>query len=362
MNRKKNLGTLLFIFCAKLLFAQVPLTSGTSQTPSGFVLIPSGAFIMGSPYSEVGRYNDEGPQHRVMISRPFYMGATEVTQSEWIKVMNNNPSRFKGDDMPVENVSWFDVIDYCIKRSEQEGLTPAYTRRGNNITWNKEVDGYRLPTEAEWEYAARAGTTGPFSTGGDITTDRANYDGSYPYLGEKGLYRSKTTPVKTFEPDPWGLFDVHGNVWEWCWDWHGFYPRDTQTTQTDPVNSKSANYRVYRGGSWISSAANVRSANRSNQGEYTPSTRNSYIGFRLVLPVPLKIVELLREQDNNTPLPEIVQEKPQVQRSDPKRPPETVQAEPQVQSSDPPPLPEIVQEKPLWITPLNLRLFLNNFR
>ncbi|MDR2149612.1 MAG: SUMF1/EgtB/PvdO family nonheme iron enzyme [Spirochaetaceae bacterium] len=293
------------------------------KTPAGFVLIPAGTFIMGSPPSEAGRYTDEGPQHSVTISRPFYIGATEVTQNEWEQIMDANPSRFKGDDLPVENVSWYDVIDYCIKRSEREELIPAYTKRGNTITWNKNANGYRLPTEAEWEYAARAGTTGPFSTGDTITTDQANYNGYYPYTGEKGLYRTQTTPVKTFEANPWGLFDVHGNVWEWCWDWHGFYPRDTQLMLIDPLNNKSASYRIYRGGSWGSSGANIRSANRSNKGEYTPSTRNSYIGFRLVLPVPLKLVEQESEQEKPqiTPVQEHKQQESQ---------PQIVKAEPEL--------------------------------
>jgi formylglycine-generating enzyme required for sulfatase activity len=276
-----------------------------------------------------------------MISLPFYIGETEVTQSEWKQVMGANPSRFKGDALPVESISWYDAIEYCIKRSELEGLTPAYTRHGNTVTWNRSADGYRLPTEAEWEYAARAGTQEPFSTGGNITTDQANYNGYYPYSGEKGLYRAQTTPVKTFEPNLWGLFDVHGNVWEWCWDWHGFYPQNTQVILIDPTNNKSASYRVYRGGSWISSGANVRSANRSNKGEYTPSAHNSYIGFRLVLPVPLKIVELEEEEEPEILIPaenkpEIAAGEAEPQALQEKAEPEIVKGEPK---ETPPDLP-----------------------
>jgi formylglycine-generating enzyme required for sulfatase activity len=149
--------------------------------PDGFVLIPAGTFTMGSPASEVDRSSNE-TQHQVTLSS-FYMGRYEVTQKEWVAVMGSNPSYFKGDDLPVEQVSWYDVIDYCNKRSIKEGLTPAYTVSGTTVTCNWKANGYRLPTEAEWEYACRAGTTTPFNTGNNITTAQANYNGNYPYNG-----------------------------------------------------------------------------------------------------------------------------------------------------------------------------------
>jgi formylglycine-generating enzyme required for sulfatase activity len=201
--------------------------------------------------------------------------------------MGNNPSSFKGDNLPVEYVSWYDAVEYCNKRSEFEGLTPAYTREikffgMTNVTWNRNAQadprsaGYRLPTEAEWEYACRAGTTTPFSTGNNITTSQANYNGTYPYNGNaKGTYRGKTTLVGSFAPNAWGLYDLHGNVWEWCWDWYGDYARGAQT---NPLGAGSGSVRVFRGGSWNSDARYLRSAGRVS---LTPASRDCDVGFRL---------------------------------------------------------------------------------
>ncbi|MDR2096366.1 MAG: SUMF1/EgtB/PvdO family nonheme iron enzyme [Treponema sp.] len=245
----------------------------------GFVRIAGGTFMMGSPASEAERLHDrEGPQHSVTVSG-FYISKYEVTQKEWTEVMGSNPSNFKGDNLPVENVSWYDAIEYCNRRSVKEGFTPAYTRSGDNVTWNRGANGYRLPTEAEWEYACRAGTTGPFSTGSNITTSQANYDGRYPYNGNaKGIYRGKTWNVGSGSANAWGLYDMHGNVWEWCWDWYGSY---SGYAQTDPVGASSGSNRLNRGGSWINTARNARSAYRSNN---TPSSRSLNLGFRLVRP------------------------------------------------------------------------------
>jgi len=247
---------------------------------------------MGSPANEPGRYDDEGPQRQVTVSG-FYMGKYQVTQKEYQEVMGTNPSNFKGDNLPVEKVSWYDAIEYCNKRSQKEGLTPAYTINKNQsdpnntnsidtekwtVTWNKSANGYRLPTEAEWEYACRAGTTTPFSTGNNITTSQANYDGN-PYNNKaKGEDRQRTTPVGSFAPNAWGLYDMHGNVGEWCWDWYGFY---TSGAQTNPLGASSGAYRVDRGGCWFFSAEDLRSAYRGGNG---PSFRSYYVGFRLVRP------------------------------------------------------------------------------
>ena len=189
------------------------------------VEIPSGTFMMGSPESEKGRYDWESPQHQVTVP-PFFMGKFEVTQAQWKAVaslpqvereLKPDPSRFKGDKLPVEQVSWYDAVEFC--------------RRLSNYTGKE----YRLPSEAEWEYACRAGTTTPFHFGKTITTDLANYRGTdweyqnkiYPgnYANEaKGEYREKTTPVGSFLPNAFGLYDMHGNVWEWCEDdWHDSY-------------------------------------------------------------------------------------------------------------------------------------------
>jgi formylglycine-generating enzyme required for sulfatase activity len=231
------------------------------------VRIQGGAFMMGSPASEAGRWDDEGPQHRVTVGS-FYMGKYEVTQKEWVEVMGTNPSRFKGDNLPVDSVSWYMVIEYCNKRSIKEGLTPAYTVSGTTVTWNRNANGYRLPTEAEWEYACRAGTTTPYSSGSSV--DAAGWSS-----GNSG---GTTHPVGTKQANPWGLYDMHGNVWEWCWDWYGDYGT---AAQTDPTGAASGTYRVFRGGCWVDDAQYLRSAYRYSD---SPSIRSSYLDFRLVRP------------------------------------------------------------------------------
>jgi formylglycine-generating enzyme required for sulfatase activity len=248
-----------------------------NSAPDGFVRIQGGTFTMGSPASEVERSGDE-VQHQVTVDS-FYMGKYEVTQKEWAAVMGSNPSYFKGDNLPVEKVSWFDAIDYCNKRSQREGLTPAYTRNGDNVTWNRGANGYRLPTEAEWEYACRAGTTAPFNTGNNVTTSQANYDGNYPYNGNaKGQNRRRTWNVGSGTANAWGLYDMHGNVLEWCWDWYGAY---ASGAQTDPAGAASGSTRVIRGGSWGLDAHILRSASRRS---WTPSFLDGDFGFRLVRP------------------------------------------------------------------------------
>ena len=256
---------------------------------ANFVQIKGGTFIMGSPDSEAERFNDE-VQHKVTVSA-FYMSKYLVTQEEYEEVMKYNHSYFDGSNLPVEQMSWYDAIEYCNERSIKEGLTPAYIivkdkEDPNNesefdderwlVTWNRDADGYRLPTEAEWEYACRAGTTTPFSIGNNITTDQANYCGLYPYNNNaEGIYRDKTTPVGTFKPNPWGLYDMHGNVNEWCWDWHGDY---SNADQTNPDGAVSGAGRVFRGGSWGDGGRYLRSAYR----DFDPGGGNHTIGFRLV--------------------------------------------------------------------------------
>jgi len=262
--------------------------------PDGFVWIEGGTFTMGSSVNEPEHRGNESPQHQVTVSS-FYMGKYEVTQKEYHEIMETNPGGFKGDNLPEGNINWYNAIEYCNRRSRKEGLTPVYTinKKQNDpnnkseydnvkwtVTWNRNANGYRLPTEAEWEYACRAGTTTPFSTGNNITTSQANYNGNYPYNDNaKGEYREKTTPVGSFAPNAWGLYDMHGNVWEWCWDWFGEY---TSGAQTDPVGASSGFDRVIRGGGWYNNALSARSATR---GECFPSARSEDagdIGFRLV--------------------------------------------------------------------------------
>jgi formylglycine-generating enzyme required for sulfatase activity len=250
-------------------------SSGIEQ--SLLAAIPSGTFAMGSLGTEVNREPNE-LQHQVTVNG-FYMGKYEVTQKEYQALMGTNPSAFKGDYLPVENVTWYDAVDYCNARSWSEGLTPAYTVSGTNVTWDQSANGYRLPTEAEWEYACRARTMTPFSTGSNITTDQANYDGNYPYNGNaNGTYREKTTAVGSFAVAWWGLYDMHGNVSEWCWDW---YNSDYGTAaRIDPTGASTGSIRVFRGGSWFRAGRYLRSASRGVF--YTPSDRYSDLGFRLV--------------------------------------------------------------------------------
>jgi formylglycine-generating enzyme required for sulfatase activity len=262
--------------------------------PPDLVYIHGGAFTMGSPLSEVSRRDNE-TQRRVTVG-PFYLGKYEVTQEEYEAVMGTNPSYFKGKRLPVERTSWYDAVEYCNRRSEREGLTPAYTIDKTRedpsntnpfdplrwlVVWNRDADGYRLPTEAEWEYACRAGTATPFNTGDNITTESANYDGNFPYNNKpRGLYREHTTETGSFPPNPWGLYDMHGNVMEWCWDWYGSYDPEARTA---PPGAASGASRIRRGGSWVSDARHVRSAYRPS---VVPSYRDNYLGFRLARSSP----------------------------------------------------------------------------
>jgi formylglycine-generating enzyme required for sulfatase activity len=254
------------------------------------VVINGGMFLMGSPEHEAQRSGSEGPRHHVLLNS-FYLGKSEVTQSEYEDVMGKNPSRFKGPDLPVESVTWYEAVEFCNRLSEWERLTPAYTiekntRDPNNknekdtvklrVTWNRGADGYRLPTEAEWEYACRAGRGTPFGAGNIITTFDANYNGEYPYNDNlKGIYRRKTTTAGSFAPNDWGLHDMHGNTAEWCWDWFGDY---TSEAETNPAGAESGALRVMRGGSWNDHGQNLRSSHRSCED---PFFRGSDIGFRV---------------------------------------------------------------------------------
>jgi formylglycine-generating enzyme required for sulfatase activity len=271
----------------------LPGKGGGGQIPENFVRIEGGVYMIGSPPAEMKRESNEA-QHRVTVGA-FYMGKYEVTQMEYEEIMGTNPSGFKGANLPVEQVTWFDAREYCNKRSSKEGLAPAYNiNRGRNdprnlrddtvkwqVTWNKTANGYRLPTEAEWEFACRAGVMGPFTFGDDINTNQANFNGNTPYAnsGAKGSYRQRTTEVGTFPPNSWGLYDMHGNVWEWCWDWFGVYSMASQNNPTGPTSGAG---RVLRGGSWGNQAQYLRSAYRSGNA---PMYKFRHLGFRVVLPV-----------------------------------------------------------------------------
>jgi sulfatase modifying factor 1 len=222
--------------------------------------IASGTFQMGSPSNEAERDTDE-VQHQVTLTEGYWLADTECTQALWKAVMGENPSKFAGDLLlPVENVSWGDCQTFLAKLNEaMPGLD------------------LRLPSEAEWEYACRGGTTTPFSFGADITTDQVNYNGNYPYAdGAKGIYREKAVPVKSLPANAWGLFEMCGNVFEWCMDEYAEYgSRPVVDPCRNPV--ASARYHVIRGGSWRDFAAHMRSAYRNGDER---GRRFSILGFR----------------------------------------------------------------------------------
>ena len=272
------------------------LLGGPPPTVAGnLVWIPCGTFTMGSPASEPARYSDEGPQTRVTISQGFWMGKHAVTQGEYLAVMGSNPSYFNGIgrgwdpscscyrnvdfgtelNRPVEQVSWNDAVAYCAaltSREQSAGRLPAgYV--------------YRLPTEAEREYACRAGTTTPFHYGNELRSGMANFYGNYEYLvgdpnhyNAGGIYLGRTTSAGSYAPNAWGLYDMHGNVWEWCQDWYGAY---SGVSVTDPQGPSTGSRKVKRGGGWGGDAARCRSARRGD-GDGPPYL-GKYVGFRAVL-------------------------------------------------------------------------------
>jgi uncharacterized protein (TIGR02996 family) len=212
-----------------------------------FVWVPPGAFLMGSPPEEPQRDSDE-PQHHVTLTRGCWMSETTVTQPQWQAIMDRDPSHWSGPDRPADHVGFRDCEEFCRRLTARDGLA------------------YRLPTEAEWEYACRAGTTTPFFWGDTITTDLANYDGTYVYgrsgaVAGGGVYRQETVDVFHFPPNAWGLYQMHGNVMEWCSDPWGPYP---DGPAIDPVGTTANPARVLRGGSWYLYPWNCRSANRNS--------------------------------------------------------------------------------------------------
>ncbi len=245
-----------------LITAVIVFTSGSTPTNvtgpllgMKFVLVPSGSFLMGSPENEQHRFEREGPQHQVNL-QPFYMMTTEVTQAQWKKVMGSNPSHFKGNKLPIEMVSWNDVQEFIGKLNQ---IDPG--------------KGYRLPSEAEWEYACRAGSKTAYYSG----PEKADLNKIGWYDENSGV--GKTHPVGKKEPNAWGLYDLHGNVMEWCEDWYHDDYRGAPTDGSAWMSSPSDTCRVYRGGSWFAFAYNCRSAYR-NRGE--PGAKDKDLGFRLV--------------------------------------------------------------------------------
>ena len=240
-----------------------PFTNSIGMT---FVWIKPGSFMMGSPKVEAARRDDE-VQHKVTLTKGFYLGIHLVTQEQWQVLMGNNPSNFQGEkNLPVDNVSWNDCQEF-VKKLRTKDKKP-----------------YRLPSEAEWEYACRALRTTPFHFGETISTNQANYDGNFAYgNGGRGVFRWKTTPVDRFPANAWGLHDMHGNLWECCQDWYGDYPRKNQV---DPQGPNAGRCRVLRGGSWrafLRTAARpavtcaCRTAPASTTGCGCASSRTDYL-------------------------------------------------------------------------------------
>ncbi len=222
------------------------------------VLIPAGTFTMGSPVAEDG-HNDDEVLHTVTITRSFYMGRYPVTQAQFRAVLGFNPSYFQDERHPVEMISWYDAVSFC------EALTERFGKR------------FRLPTEAQWEYACRAGSSTAFHGGDSLTTEHANFDGRLgPGSAQEGVSRRTTTPVDEFPANSWGLHDLHGNVWEWCQDWYGPY---SSGATTDPEGPAEGHIRILRGGSWFHSAADARSAQRD---ALDPGRRHAIYGCRVL--------------------------------------------------------------------------------
>ncbi|MBF0461737.1 MAG: formylglycine-generating enzyme family protein [Magnetococcales bacterium] len=252
------------VFLVAMMFSGM-VWSGAAETYTNsigmaFVLIPSGSFTMGAPSGpDAKNLNyDEVPQHPVAISKAFYLGKYEVTQAQWESIMGNNPSEFKGADRPVEKVNFVDVQQFVKRLNEKEG-----------------TEVYRLPTEAEWEYAARAGTTTRFPWG-------ESECGAELFAWYDANSGKQTHPVGQKQPNAWGLYDMEGNVWEWVQDWHdGRYYENTPGN--DPTGPEKGSYRVFRGGSWEYEPALLRPSYRNDS---RPDRRYNDLGFRLARTIP----------------------------------------------------------------------------
>jgi formylglycine-generating enzyme required for sulfatase activity len=251
------------------------------------ILIPAGKFLMGSPAAEAERDTDEG-QHKIVITKPFYMGVYEVTQREYERIMPKNPSVFQAKnggspEHPAEQILWSDAVNFCKKLSEL-----AEEKSAGRV--------YRLPTEAEWEYACRAGTKTVFHFGNTLSSTQANFNGHFPYGGaDLGPYLQKTAKVGSYRPNAFGLYDMHGNVAEWCSDWYDpdYYRQSAKEDPQGPPQGVVATgfgdfYHVVRGGSWLDEGRGCRAAYRFR---YMPNAQYRLVGFRVVCELGAKAKE-----------------------------------------------------------------------
>jgi formylglycine-generating enzyme required for sulfatase activity len=269
MKKMVCIGALL---CGAFLAGARESADPIAALRESMVLVEGGAYLRGSteqPYASTERV------HEATVSS-FLIAATETTQALWREVTGKNPSAFKGDQRPVENVSWLDAVRFCNALSESEGLEKAYEIAGSNVTWNRQADGYRLPTEAEWEYAARGGRLGAI---GDSPLAKAPYAGGADAASVAWFDRnsSKTSQnVARKAANELGLYDMSGNVWEWCWDWYGDYPREQVS---DPEGGpRGAGQKVLRGGAWFTPMNLLRVTYRYWSA---PTFKVNSVGFRL---------------------------------------------------------------------------------
>jgi len=252
-----------------LLIMLIVLLSCDKKVHEGMIFVKGGTFQMGSNDGD----SDETPVHTVKVD-DYFIGEYEVTQEEWTEVMGDNPSNWEGDNLPVEQIMWFDAVKFCNEKSRVEGLTPCYSGSGENTICDFSANGYRLPTEAEWEYAAKGGTESENYkySGSDSIDEVAWYDGN---SGDK------THSVGGKQPNELGIYDMSGNVWEWCNDWYDGSNDDSyysKSSSNNPRGVSSGSYRVDRGGGWYDYAKYCRVANR----RYSPDYSHSYLGFRLL--------------------------------------------------------------------------------
>jgi formylglycine-generating enzyme required for sulfatase activity len=258
------------IWIIPVLLIALPLFAEESLPRPVMISIKGGSFFMGSKQGSSKTYE--------VTLNPFFISETPVTQELYTAVMNQNPSAFKGANLPVESVSWFDAVLFCNALSIRTGLSPVYTIQGENVIWNRESKGYRRPTEAEWEFAARGGLNGDrgplekaFFAGGSAENSAAQ---DYCWYAQNSA--RATHPVKSKLPNQLGLYDMSGNVWEWCWDWHDDYPAGPITNYTGAATGRK---RIYRGGSYYNNLSLLQTTFRISDD---PSLKANSRGFRIV--------------------------------------------------------------------------------